>query len=252
MNWKQTGYVIVGVIILTLIAALGVALPAGPPAGQIPPALAGPAAPVPAGQLVQLSLTGLTLEQAKRSQVVHYPRDGVTLFPAATWQGTPVIFFTATHPARYLVVICYPAADGSVAKIESELDVKGGPQPNPPLPPEPPAPGEKIAPGKLWLIVILPDLTRQTPSQAKILASPQLHKLLDAKGNHFRWVDAKTAPPDIAPYLAVADGLPRALVASAEAAAVAKAKTVKDLVRESAPLTDEAAVVALLKKWGGE
>jgi hypothetical protein len=120
--------------------------------------------------------------------------------------------------------------------------------PKPPDPPNPPPGPQPIAAGKLWLICVLPDLTKQTPAQAKILASAELHKLLDSKGNHFRWTDAAHAPPDLVPYVrrVAPDQGPRAFVSDADEKDWTKA------LRESVPLTDEAALIALLQKWGGK
>lgn len=141
------------------------------------------------------------------------------------------------------------------AKVVTVGDSPTPVPPTPPKPPDPPVPppgpAGKIGPGNLWLICVLPDLTRPTPGAAAVQSNQELRHLIDDNGNHFRWVDPNAPPADLEPYvrLAVAEGLPRALVASAEASDVAKAKATKDLVRESVPLTDAKAVKALVEKW---
>jgi hypothetical protein len=96
----------------------------------------------------------------------------------------------------------------------------------------------------LWLIAVLPDVTRQTPEQGAIKASPALHKLLDAEGNHFRWVDPQTAPTELAPWVgqAVGEGLPRVLIIDGDSQG--------SVVKESAPLpSSREAMLDLLRKW---
>jgi hypothetical protein len=161
-------------------------------------------------------------------------------------------FTFVAAPGTYTLRVT--AANFTTKKIgtaKKTVTVQGVTPPNPPQPgpaPSPPQPGTATIPaGRLWLIAVIPDVTKQTPEQGAIRASPELHKLLDSKGNHLRWVDPQTAPAELAPWVqrAVADGLPRAIVLDGEESG--------SVVKESVSLPATSAdAVSLLEKWGGK
>jgi len=111
--------------------------------------------------------------------------------------------------------------------------------PNPPAPPTPPspAPTAKIPPAKFWCVAIQADSTKQTPEE--VAAMLALGKAVPAPAS-FRWYDLNTVPASISEYTAKAqkDGLPRVLIIQDGAG-----------LKDSQPLTDAAAITALVQKW---
>jgi len=109
----------------------------------------------------------------------------------------------------------------------------------------------KIPAGQMWMICVVPNLATMTEPQASIEKSVELDKLLTSKGNFKRFVDAETAPEGAEPYLSRAkrddsDNKGRILIMDSSA------KKFKDSIKDSQPMTDEKAAIALAKKWGGE
>lgn len=91
------------------------------------------------GDLVQISVSNLTPELAKKCQTTYYPRKGVFFQPSISWTGEMTILFQAKEPGTYLVGIFSPNDDGTVEKAEVEMTVGTGPTPVP-TPPTPPVP----------------------------------------------------------------------------------------------------------------
>jgi hypothetical protein len=113
-------------------------------------------AKINAGELLTLSISGLTLDQVQKSATTYYPRDGAMFLPATTWKNELVVFFMAKNPGRYMIGIYSPGKD-SVVKTETEITVGDVPPgPNPP----PPDPGPTPTVQKVWLVIVENSLTR--------------------------------------------------------------------------------------------
>lgn len=216
--------------------------------GQALPAeLVAPKEPIAAGEYVQLGVKGVAEADLPKAKLFWWPTEKVTVIAAKTWAGEPLLMFAAKAEGRYSLWMIVPTA-GGIESAQAVVVVGGAKPPDPPVPPvDPPVPPgpTPIAAGKLWLIVVLPDLTRQTPAQAAVQASAELHRLLNSRGDHLRWVDPRTAPTDVAPWVSRAEkaGLPRVLVVEAGESA--------GQVRDSQPLGDAVATIAMLKTWQG-
>lgn len=207
--------------------------PLNPP----PPAIDGPDS-VPAYKLLRLKLN------APADSAVWFvePADAVDVVE----QPGGLAIAMVAPPGTYTVNAVW--LKGSVLGQGRKVVAIANANPIPPGPGPDPDPGKKgsspIPAGRLWLIAVIKDVTRQTPEQAAIKASPDLHKLLDAQGNHFRWVNPQTAPSELAPWVgqAVGEGLPRVIVIDGEAQG--------SVVKEWAPLpASPAAMLDLLRKW---
>jgi hypothetical protein len=103
---------------------------------------------IPVGQVVQIAVTGMSADLAKKSATTVYPRKSVIFYPAQGWDASFCILFSAQTPGTYLVGIYSPGTDGGVVKAEVELVVgtpgpAPGPTPGPPVPPVPPTPPSK-------------------------------------------------------------------------------------------------------------
>jgi hypothetical protein len=122
------------------------------------------------GELLRLAVNGLTLEQVKKAATTYYPRGEALFYPAATWEGDPLVFFMARKKGVYLIGIYSAGPDGSVVKTETEVLVGDGDNPTPPEPPQPPQPPTPPDPPvppkvqKIWTVVIENSLIR-TPFQ---------------------------------------------------------------------------------------
>jgi hypothetical protein len=179
--------------------------PVPTPAPPLKIELKGPTGAVAPGQLLTVEVDGLTLDQAKKSTTFFYPRNGVTFSPACTWDGKPMLFFSAATEGQYVVAICSSNPDGSIAKVESEIRVGA----NPPLPP--PGPSPVVADQKLWIVIVENTLARDPNREA---AETILQQFANQKQDgRYRRLDhnakdqAGAVPTGIAPYLSrAADG----------------------------------------------
>jgi hypothetical protein len=57
------------------------------------------------GQYVTLSISGLSTSELARASVTCEPERGVSLLPATTWGGQPILMFMATDEAQYEITI---------------------------------------------------------------------------------------------------------------------------------------------------
>ena len=188
------------------------------------------------GQLVQLSVGGISLERAKQAATTYYPREGVQFTPAATWDGKLLLLFSAKKPGSYLVGIYAPGADG-VAKVEKEILVSGDPR------------RDNVAAGKIWLIVVERSRNRSAESDA---VEQALHAYADAQQEgRWRLLDQQAkdengnVPQGFARFLdafAKTGGEPRLFIVAADTGAVLHA--------DALPKTKDAAL-ALAHQYGG-
>jgi len=181
-------------------------------------------------------------------KVIPPQSEAVIMLDAVDKTGTPVLVVFPTEATPFYVELI-AVKGGNYEAIVLTVTPRG-PQPSPEPKPNPPQPGPvsyTIPAGHLWLIGVLPSLMQQTDSQGAIERSNRLLKLLDAKGNHFRWVDPQCAPAALAPFVskAQADGLPRVLI-------VDDSPPAGSAIQASIPLTTETDVIKLVQQWGGE
>lgn len=230
---EYTGWLI-GVPILLAILA-GWAWGGEPPK---PRAIVGPTSPVEPGELVQLTLPGLSIDQAKKSVVSWYPRERVNTIPATTWDGTVLILFSAKVQGKYLIGVYSPATGGGVEK--SEIEVTVGTSVNPPQPPDPvdpPVPAVQ----KLWLIVV-EESSKRTPAEAQTHLA--LSKYAEEKGHSWHLQDRSPPVPEaFARFVQAApDGVSTMFAVAASDG--------KILWQGKLPAKEEAVKTA--KKYGGE
>ena len=100
------------------------------------------------GEVVQLEIDGLTMDQVKKAATTHYPRSGVTFIPAITWTDKIVLLFSADKPGTYLVGV-YPILGDRVVPIEKEIVVEDGDDP-----PNPPDPDDEVIAGPVWAVIV--------------------------------------------------------------------------------------------------
>lgn len=120
------------------------------------------------------------------------------------------------------------------------------PPPVPPVPPVPPDP-PPVPVGKLWTVIIH-ESSNLTPAQSKIATSKAVADWIQSKGHHKAWIvdkdvtnELNESPPSIKEYVGRAKSLPFLFLVSETGTVVSEG-----------PLPDsEAAVIDLLKKYGG-
>ena len=119
-----------------------------------------------------------------RSILTVHPKTGVTAFPVS-WGSRQQVLFRADNPGNYDISLYWPDSTSIVRELEISVIVAGGPTPvNPPPGPAPkPAPGPSVLPiadGHLWLMLIVPDLSAQTPGEGTIRADATIQADLAA------------------------------------------------------------------------
>lgn len=173
----------------------------------------------------KFAITGATVADLVKSQakLIWYPRDRVSVWEAATWDGEPYVLVSATASGKFLLAVSY-VAGGKIVYVEREVEATGadpplppGPQPDP-QPDPPPQPGAKL---QIVFVVKSSELDNYPRAQQTLLASLTLRKQLEAQGHRFlALVDkdlADSVPAALAPYLRATEGkpLPRIAVAPA-------------------------------------
>lgn len=165
--------------------------------------------------ITEATVADLVKSQAK---LIWYPRDRVSVWEAATWDGAPYLLVSASAPGKFLLAVTY-VANGKAIYVEREVEAA---QENPPLPPGPdpqPEPGEK------WQVVFLvrsSQLDNLPRGQQALLASLKLREQLASKGHRFVAVldldQSEPVPEALAPFRRAAEGkaLPRVAVAPLE------------------------------------
>lgn len=222
------------------------------PTVSIPLPVVAPA-PINPGDLLPIPVTGLTVEQAKLSQVIVYPREGVMLMPVCDWTGKLSILFQAKLPGKYLVaVFTADKATGGVNKTEVEL-VVGTPIPPPippPVPPPVPPPDPNPTPTKVKIIVV-EESANSTQAFAQIRSSKKLRDWANAGGHLVFFLDQNAVdatgktPASFKPWIDLAAGKPLPQVIIVDSAK----NTV--LAQVSSPTT-EADFLALVERYGGK
>ncbi len=237
------------------LCMLGLCLSQTPPAPVPAPSLVPPAVSMIVGVQYPIDLQNCPTALQSKSVLTVHPKTGATFFPVS-WGTRQQVLFQATVPGTYSVSLYWPDANGTVQETEVSVVVSGVTPVNPPDPgPAPPTSGT-IANGKLWLIGVLPSLTAQTPTQAAIESSAAVQAAIAKHGNHFRWIDPQTAPPDLEPYVQEADvqtGSAGVLLVAdgSNPASIAVSKRLKATIPITATVTP-ATVVSLIQKWGGK
>jgi pyruvate/2-oxoglutarate dehydrogenase complex dihydrolipoamide acyltransferase (E2) component len=233
-------------------------LPPPPPAPQtltdLPPdLLAALSALEQASQRLAAAEAALQANDAAQTQADAENAAAIQKLTAA--QGRADAEFAASRKrleeARGVARKTYGAAIGVYHQIRAKhyppLDPAPNPQPQPPAPPSPPAPPKEevktLPPGGMLFFAAVPSILGQSDVQAAIETSKPLADLLASKLQYKRWTDPLSCPASLKVWLdrAQADGLPRVLIVD---------WTAKQVV-DSVPMTDEAAAIALVKKWQG-
>ena len=210
------------VLAIALLTECGMAAPPKVPAKT--PAVTGDT------EVAEHKLVRLNVENCDSAVWFIEPAEVVDLDTKADGKGV-----TWTAPPGTYTIHTVTLTGGKLGQLRSKVTIKGQsptpvPDPQPGPGPEPNPNPSPIAPGKLWAIVVLPDLKQQTPEQGAIRVT--LAMLLDRRGDNLRWVDPQTAPPALAPYLKVAQerGLPACLVADNDKGVV-EATTIENAVQ---------------------
>ena len=189
-------------------------------------------------QNATFTVNGLAAADLKKAKAICWPRVGVTIIPAKTWEDSPFVWFAAGKSGTYLIQVIGVGANSSLLYGEKVVAVGVGPDPGPgPIPPDPaPTPV-----GWLWVVVV-DDPARRTTEQDRVMADLPLWAQIGADGNKVAAMlvsDPQVAARGYDAGVQQAGGAPAVLLISPE---------VKLLTAVKLPASGQA-VLDLVKKW---
>lgn len=161
--------------------------------------IVGPSAPVMPGAYTILQVRGVDDADLAKSIVEVSPPESVTIFPAKTWGGAPIVIFSATVPGKYELVVSVNRTIDKLVKVTGEVEASqidktlmtelkvtvgkiGAKYPSkagscvvevagdPPVPPPPPPPPVPVTSGVVWTLIIR-TVGTLTPDQTEVLAN---------------------------------------------------------------------------------
>jgi hypothetical protein len=144
---------------------------------------------VTVGQPVQFSVTGLDESQLEETDLVWFPREGVTCILATTWPNKKtIIWFIPGKAPEYMIALYAPGR--TKAEIIVSTDGLPVPPPDPtPDPIPPPTPGER-------LVVVIHESGEVSTALAQSLQELRNYATSESKVRRLRILDPDLKGPD--------------------------------------------------------
>ena len=149
---------------------------------------------VPVNQIARIRFTDLTPEVAKKSHIDFYPRpEGAIFERLRTLDDEVVVWLVSPTPAKLLVWIDSPTADGGIAHAETEITVGTPAPPVPPDPPDPPVPPVPPIIIQPVQIITVEETEQSTAAFSKIRNSKTIRDWADQGGHRIYFLDKDSA-----------------------------------------------------------
>jgi len=210
--------------------------------------------PIEPGRYVRLGIRDVDPALLNERGLIWYPQDGVEVRPGRPWgDGEHFVDFRADKPGYYQIGL-YVILDGGLDRSVVVIQV-GKTQPVPPPDPDPPPPDPDPQPDPIPpppvvepVVIIIEETSERTPEQFRAMAAPAWRQWVIKRDGMVRIVDKDIAdehgktPEDLKEWIEGAKALPYQFFACG-----------KGIVRwEGGFPVDDGAVLAILKKHGGE